>query len=244
MNKALYITLIGIGFANIASGTPVTYQFNNTVNATYSISANDFVMTVTPGTNVLTVVLSNFHNTTVGDTQQISGVTFTLGMSNSNAPTLGGASGQLITVSSGGAWVYGSSTHPAIDHWRTQNLGVLAGVTTVNLDVFTGGSPYDLVIGNSNSTNNLYDTANNSVIAHQPSILNTATFTINMAGVTSSTVVTGTTFNVGTTTPQTVDAIFVAPEPQTYQLVLLAVPFGLYLRRKKVGRRFRLAYSN
>jgi len=61
-----------------------------------------------------------------------------------------------------------------------------------------GGQPNFLIIGPP-SPWNLYSSANPSIANHQPVIQNTGTFTLNAGGISSSTPITGVTFEFGTT---------------------------------------------
>jgi hypothetical protein len=231
--------LIGILFSiittNIASCSTVT--FANVVNATYNggngIPAGDFEGIVTTNDNgTITVELENLLSNPNDDTGEISAIQFVvmgLGAVSLSATTK--PTGQLININtSTNAWT--NDTVDSITHWTAN--GVAGGSsTTVTLTTIGGGTPKDLIIGPPNSSNQY--TGNNSIATHLPSIQDIGTFTINMANVTSATKIqiTGVTFNVGTTT-NSLAALVAVPEPGLFLPILLALPAGLYLRRKRV----------
>lgn len=229
MKTSLICALLLTAFANVGQCSTVTLA--TPVGATFSGNPVDFEAIITTSLNSIVVVLESLQDNPTADTQEISGISFTLNTVDSNATTLSSSSGQLINIASGGVWT--NDTTDSINHWQVSGSAGSTS-TVIALNVFSGGQPNDLIIGNPNS-NNLYATANNSITGHQPSIKNSGTFTLSMVGITSATTVTTASFNVGTTISNVpVNAVVATPEPASILLTSLAfLPLYAFRRRKK-----------
>ena len=228
--KLLFCVLGASITAQVAS-CGATTTFVTPSNATFGSLPVAFEATIITDVNSVTVTLDAFTSNPTADTQTISGLQFVLNFADPNTPAFSSETGQLITIASNGIW---SNTSGSIDHWEVKGVAGSSS-TTVSLDVFSGGTPHDLIIGDP-AGDNKYDSANNSVTgnSHQPWVHNSATFVVSMLGITANTQITSATFNVGTTASQSVSAILAAPEPGSFLLMSLAVvPFGVYLRKRR-----------
>ena len=220
-----------LALTGAANATTITYH--TAPGATFASLPEDLAVTITTAANTITVSFDNKTVNPKADTQAISGLTFVLDQFNNATPTLPAAPqalGTLINIVSNST----AATIDSVDKISTwQVSGLAAGnATTVNMNVFSGGSPEDLIIGT--APGNIYSNANNSIKNHNPFIKEFATFTISMAGVTADTRITSASFNVGTTTPQQLTGVAATPEPGTFMLMsLTAVPFFFCLRKKR-----------
>jgi hypothetical protein len=144
----------------------------------------------------LTIVLKDLEQNPTSAGQLINGVTFDIsGATGSGSLTTTG-SGNVTTISSGGAYTAG--TPDPLSRYTTTHTGV-----DVTLTALGGGQPSDLIIGpDSNGgfdpTKGKFSNANASIINFNPNVLGTATFTITIPGITSSSVISDVVFTFGT----------------------------------------------
>ena len=236
MKQSTIFVLMFLGLPLVAKCTSVTYF--TPAGSTFAGLPEIFSVTITTAANTITVAFTNLTSNPTADTQAISGLLFVLDTADANTPTLPSAPqgiGNLINITSTSTAATPDNNPLDFNHWRVQNLGTSGATTSINLDVFSGGIPSNLIIGTAPS--NVYSNANNSIIKHNPFILQNANFTIAMIGVTSATQVTGATFNVGTTTPQQIAGVAAVSEPGTSMLLSLgAIALGLALRKGRVSR--------
>jgi hypothetical protein len=104
--------------------------------------------------------------------------------------------------------------------------------------------PYDLIVGpdNADGFSNVgkYSAANGGFDNFNPYVLGSATFTVNVPGVTSGSTITGVSFEFGTK-PDDVSAVIVTavPEPGNYGVsacALALMPLGAGLLRRITRR--------
>jgi hypothetical protein len=186
-------------------------------NITPTLTAN---ATVTTGTGTATVVLSETGTfTTQG--QALSDFRFTLSNATTSTTLTGTASGQQINISSSGA-VTTTSGSPT----RFITNGSISGNgTIVLLEAIGGGQPSQMIVPNATS---FTLASGNGVDNFNPYTRSDATFTLTLAGITSNTTVTATSFSFGTGPDVTIPGVPTnpIPEPSTGFLALSALVVG------------------
>jgi len=195
LRKILRVGLPAMIFAMAAYGTNVTTVYvtpsGSTTSGPVSASAS-----FTMGVGFVNITLTNLGSNPTDVSQLLSDLSFTLS-NGATSGTLASSAGQQITVFSGGKYSFGS-TGPT--GWGLRN-NVSGGL---QLDALGFIGPAGLILG-SPGAGATYSNANSSIAgnpAHNPFIFTTATFTINIAGVTSATTITSATFSFGTTPGQ------------------------------------------
>ncbi|HWW00404.1 MAG TPA: VPDSG-CTERM sorting domain-containing protein [Candidatus Acidoferrum sp.] len=101
-------------------------------------------------------------------------------------------SGLVINISPGGA--YTTPTANSLTRWAATE----SGTHVVALTTLSGGPPSMLIIGPPNASKNLYDDANPSITGDNPSVFETAKFTISIPGVAPSSTFANATIFFGT----------------------------------------------
>ena len=169
----------------------------------------------TTGNGTLSITLTDLQANPTSVVQLISDLDFTL----SNGATVGtlvSSSAQEITVNSNGTFTLGSTVSTG---WALNTFG--GGLQLNVLGTPTG--PSHLIIGPPDGSN-LYSNANGSIAGngpHNPFLDQSATFILDIAGVTGDTSVTSATFSFGTTAGIDVPGTPVStPEPGSISLLL------------------------
>jgi hypothetical protein len=179
--------------------------------------------------------------------QALSDLVFTI----SSAPgkdTGNLAFGHLVNVGSGGSV---SSMSGTLGRWiglEKSGKKILGGFNitgdTITLEAIGGGKPTEMILPE--SMGGKYTSANSSITKNfSPFVDGPATLTLNLAGVTSSTKITGVTFSFGTGPDYTVtgkpgppDSPLPVPEPSTLVIAGLgAIGFVAYEMRRRRGRK-------
>jgi hypothetical protein len=154
--------------------------------------------TIITGGGFINITLNNLEANPKDVGQLISGLTFTL----SNGATSGTLFSSMplhgqVTVNSGGTFSTSAAT--------TAGWGVNSNVSGgIQLDALGFVGPAGLIIGGP-GTGGTYSNANSSIAgnsAHNPFLLQSVQFIIDVTGVTSATTVTGASFSFGTTPGQ------------------------------------------
>ena len=194
----------------------------------------------TLGNGTLTVTLTTNTADPIADTQMISGIRFNV--SGASAETLKSSLGKTGTITGGGTLPTGVSSSPvSLDHWQASESG-----TQIYLNTFSGGKPNQLIIG-PGDVHGKYNNANPSITGHEPSVLNTATFTFDITGITSSSTLSNVSLIFGTESNlpsynlvslSQVSGQVTAPVPEPSSLALmgiggLAMAVGAYRRGRK-----------
>jgi hypothetical protein len=148
---------------------------------------------ITTGSGMVTITLTDLQANPKDIGQVLSGFSFTLS-NGATTGTLTSSSAEQIIINSGGSFTLGSTGSTG---WGLNN-NVGGGL---QLDALGYIGPAGLIVGPPGGANT-YSNANASIAGngpHNPFLNQTATFTLAVAGVTSSTTVTGATFSFGTT---------------------------------------------
>jgi hypothetical protein len=217
---------------SIVSADAATITYATPAGSTYGGHPIDFdaIFTIDSTTNSITVVLDNYTSDPTADTQGISGISFTLSIADNDSLSLTNKTGSIITITKGSA---PTSPGGSITAWEALAPTVGASTTTLTLNAFATSPPSDLIYGGP-GTNGKYNNANNSITGHNPSIENSATFTLSFAGMSANTTVTSATFNVGTALSQGVTGTVQTPEPATWVMFLTAgVGLGISQRKRR-----------
>jgi len=179
-NMWLLVLAFACSFSKMAEAGLIQYVTPNSSQtgapgSVHSVSGEaDFTL----GNGTLTLTLQNYTADPIADTQMISGIKFNV--SGASAETLTSALGKTGTINGGGTLPTSVSSSPVtLDHWQASESG-----TQIYVNTFSGGKPNQLIIGPGDASGK-YNNANPSITGHEPSVLNSATFTFNITGVTA-----------------------------------------------------------
>ena len=155
------------------------------------VSAEAIVTAIAGG---VTVTLNDFLQNPKSAGQLVSGLEFNITDTTGGA-SVGGSSGILATIGSGGSYTPGTAT--SLSHWAASLSG-----STVTLTTLSGGQPNQMIIGPDSAGGfaglGLYNNANASIHNFNPSVLGTATFTLSIPGVTALSTISGVNIEFGT----------------------------------------------
>jgi hypothetical protein len=229
--KLSAVAVILLASCLAASGSTITFE--TPPGSTTSGGPVDATATFVAGDGTLSIALTDLQANPTDVAQLISDLDFTLS-NGATSGTIASSSGQEITVAGDGTFTTGSTVDTG---WALNSTA-----TGLQLDVLgTSTAPSHLIIGPPDGSN-LYSNANGSIAGngpHNPFLNGSATFLLDIAGVTADTTVTSATFSFGTTegadlvpgTPQSA-----VPEPRTSLTLAVLLGFmGLaQLRRSRV----------
>jgi len=191
--------------------------------STYDIAAGTTVgglpvsatVTFTTSTDDIKISLTNLQNNPTGVIQNLSDLAFTLD-TGQTIGTLLSSSALLRTVNADGTFTNGGT---ASTGWELETSG--SGLRLHVLGTPIG--PAHTLIGGPDGSN-LYSNANGSIAGngpHNPFITGTATFDLQVLGVTTLSLVNSATFSFGTTEGNNVPGIRSrVPEPSTFLLLV------------------------
>src|SRR5579871_1911598 len=188
-HKILKIGLPILACAMAAHASSITYV--TPTGSTTSGGAVKAQADFSTGAGFVTITLTDLQINPTDVAQLISDITFTLS-NGATTGTLASSSGQEITVAGPGSTL-GSTVATG---WGI-NSNVGGGI---ELDALGFVGPKHLIIGPGGAGG--YTNANGSIAGngpHNPFLNGSATFTIDIAGVTADTTITGATFSFGTT---------------------------------------------
>ena len=224
--------------AGSLAASAATITFDTPPGSTTRGGAVDATATFVTGAGTLDITLTDLQPNPTDVAQLISDLSFVLS-NGATTGTIASSSGQELTVAGDGTFTTGSTVATG---WALNSTA-----TGLQLDVLgTTTAPSHLIIGPPDASN-LYSNANGSIAGnkpHNPFLDGTATFMLDITGVTADTTVTSATFSFGTTegtelvpgTPRNQNPT--VPEPSTY--VMMTVGLGLVrlvqVRRSKATR--------
>ncbi len=172
-------------------------------------------VTFTTSTDDIKISLTNLQNNPTGVIQNLSDLAFTLD-TGQTIGTLLSSSALLRTVNADGTFTNGGT---ASTGWELETSG--SGLRLHVLGTPIG--PAHTLIGGPDGSN-LYSNANGSIAGngpHNPFITGTATFDLQVLGVTTLSLVNSATFSFGTTEGNNVPGIRSrVPEPSTFLLLV------------------------
>jgi protein with PEP-CTERM/exosortase system signal len=150
--------------------------------------------TLTAGNGSVTVVLNNLQADPTSIIQCISGLSFDVTGATGSGILTSTDLGKSIDIAADGTYSVVNKKDP-LSRWTATGTGT----HIVALTTLSGGSPDLLIIGPPDSSG-LYASANPSITGDNPSVFKTATFTIDVQGVTTSSTFANATFYFGTST--------------------------------------------
>jgi hypothetical protein len=208
-----------------------TFSFATPTGATVTSGAVNDMATITTGAGTVSITLNDLLANPKDVGELLSDIQFTLS-NGATVGTLASSSGTTISVNGDGTTTAGSTGSTG---WGIKdNVG-----GGIELDDLGFGGPADLIIGPP-GPGGVYTNANGSIAgnpAHNPFLSQSATFTINVTGVTASTTITSATFSFGTTegaeiTPGVPTLFSSVPEPSSV-LLLASVICGVFVSLRK-----------
>lgn len=193
--------------------------------ATFSISAG-----------VVHITLTNLLANPTGDIQTINGIQFVLS-SGQTTGTLTSSSAIHRTIASNGTFTDQGSSSTTWNLNSSVNDGAGAGIELTSIGN-SGGAP--TLIGLADS-GNIYSAANGSIAgskSHNPFLAGTATFDVNLSGLSASATINSVNFEFGTASGTNVAAVpAVVPEPSTIVMTALGLgTLGLIRLRQKATK--------
>lgn len=195
-------------------------------------------MDLNPTAGTITVTLTNTTNlngsSPSSDDNLIAGLIFTLNNAPTSSASLASQAGSLVDISATGSGGTAVPVSGSPTHWDASSSGNQVCLETAGggtPDCATGGQPEDLIITNESTYN-----VNSSVLTHDPSILGTGTFVIDIPGLNVDSTVLSASIVYGTNGAN--DAVTVtpgtpAPEPSSLFLAgtgLLSAAFAVRRR--------------
>jgi len=194
-----------------ARGDTISFTASGNSNDGPLSGRADFVLN--NGSITLTLTNTVLNERSIG--QAISQITFQVSPPMASSPTLGpNVIGNLININSDGTFSQ-VQTNPPTTSW-------VLNTNTINpttLDVFSGGSPIDMIAGYPN-----YDSKTAGFGNHNPVFEGSATFTIYDNALTTSTQISDVVFVFGTAPNEhPLNGVQVVPEPSSVALAVIGL---------------------
>jgi hypothetical protein len=229
MRKPLLIILtVVLAAVRAPAANADSITFVTPSGATTSGGPVDASATFVTGAGTLAITLTDLQANPTDVAQLLSDLSFVLS-NGATSGTIASSSGQEITVNSGGTFTTGATVDTG---WALNSTAV-----GLQLDVLgTPTAPSHLIIGPPGG-GGIYSNANGSIAGngpHNPFLNGSATFLLDIAGVTADSTITSATFSFGTTegadlvpgtTPPSV------PEPASLTLLGISLAGASFLRR-------------
>jgi hypothetical protein len=219
---AIALLLVVTAVTSSTQAAVISYQ--TPVGATSNGLGVSAWVEFTTAAGQITVTL---HNMTVDPKavgQSLSGLTFTIS-SGQNAGTLASSIGLERTVSKGGAYTDGGSVATG---WVLNTVGTQLQLTVLG----TPESPKHTILGLPDATTGLYDSANSSITggSHNPFLGQSATFVLDIPGVTANSSISAVTLSFNTAAGYDVTLV---PEPLTLGALAIGGVMMVLRRRRK-----------
>jgi len=189
--------LFAIGW--LAQAAEAALMFGTPANATTSGGTVSALAEITVNNGSIEIVLTNLTENPGNAAQLLSAITFNASAASGSGALTTLNSGSVSTISASGTYTSGVSD--ALARWKASETG-----TTISVTTLSGGNPDRLIIGPDDAGNldptlgGLYSGVNASVIGDNPSVLGSATFTVTVPGLNTSSAISNVVFQFGTTT--------------------------------------------
>jgi len=182
----------------------------------------DATAAFTTSAGIITVVPNNLEVNPTAVSQHISDLLFTVitGQTTGSIDQAN-SSGTSRTVNGDGSFVDNGAVSPT--HWSLRTSG-----SQLYLNDLTGGQPVQTIIGSPGIGG--YTNANGSIAGsgpHNPFLFGPVTFTLDVAGVASSSDITAVTFSFGTAAGENVDGVKGSTVPEPGSIVLAATGLAM-----------------
>jgi len=220
------VLAILFGFNSISHA--IVIQYHLPADATISGLDVDATATFTTGNGQVSVLLENLQANPRSVMQCLNGVRFELS-TGENAGAMASSNSAERLVASGGVYTAGRAS---VDTgWAVSTAGQFLKFSLLG----THMAPDHMLIGPPASANDRYSNANTSITngVHSPFLAQSASFVLNVPGVTPSSTITAAWFLFNTSGDFGVSGITV-PEPATCGSTALALS-SLMMRRRRVA---------
>ena len=223
LGAALLTSSASANVITVSTATGAMESGGNAVNAS---------AVFTTSADMLTITLSDLLNNPLTVAQGLSDVSFSL-TTGQTAGTLSSSSGLERTIASNGTFTDGSSVSTG---WALTSSS--SGLFELSV-LGTKTAPSHVIIGGPDS-GGVYSLANNSIAGNKPHnafLADSASFTLSIPGVTSSSGISDVSFSFGTTAGNNVIGTpnVSVPDGGTTALLLGAAFAGLGLVRRRLG---------
>jgi PEP-CTERM motif len=212
--KWLLLPAVLLGLAAQSANASVTF-FNTPDGSLAGGQPVNATATFTTGADTVTVVLTNLQANPTSVVQSLSDLFFTLN-TGENSGTISSSSAQEVTIAADGSFVLGGVVATG---WGLQT----SGAALLLNDLGFAGPAHTLIGPPGGAT---YAAANASIAGngpHNPFLNQTATFNLNVPGVTADSFVNSATFSFGTVAGENVPGVE-TPEPAS--LALMGIGLG------------------
>jgi hypothetical protein len=239
MNKKLTLAVMGCATLLAASAGAASFTFDTAPGAKEPMGGSpvDAMAVFTTSGSTLTITLTDLLANPGNVAQLISDLSFNVTIGDLSTATLTSGKGNERTVNGNGTYSNGSTGVNA--GWVFTHSG-----QTALLDVLSGpghAGPSHLIIGPP-GPGNVYANANGSIAGngpHNPFLADSATFKLNIPGMSTDTIINNVVFSFGTTAGDDVPGVPgrppTIPDGGTTVMLLGGALSGLALLRRKLS---------